>query len=214
MKSKGNMMRYLIALMCFFTLQNVYADMTLTIMDQDNKPVSDAVILLSKESVSTPDAVAIMDQIDESFVPRVLAIQKGQYVNFPNSDDIRHHVYSFSKPKAFEIKLYKGSEIPPIAFDKPGLVVLGCNIHDDMIGYIIVADNSYVIKTDKDGKASLPVKQGDIVTLWSERFIEGVNTTKEINITNDTEQTLSLELLPPIEIMDHSMGYGFGKKQW
>jgi plastocyanin len=186
MKSKGNMMRYLIALMCFFTLQNVYADMTLTIMDQDNKPVSDAVILLSKESVSTPDAVAIMDQIDESFVPRVLAIQKGQYVNFPNSDDIRHHVYSFSKPKAFEIKLYKGSEIPPIAFDKPGLVVLGCNIHDDMIGYIIVADNSYVIKTDKDGKASLPVKQGDVITLWSERFIEGVNTTKEINITNDT----------------------------
>jgi len=205
-------MRYLLTLMCFLTLQNAWADMTLTVMDQDNKPVKDAVIMLSTHSMSTPKMVAIMDQVDESFVPRVLVIQKGQRVNFPNSDDIRHHVYSFSKPKTFEIKLYKGSEIPPIGFDKAGLVVLGCNIHDDMIGYIFVADNQYAVKTDKEGKVNLPAKQGDRVSLWSERMIDGVNAIKQIDITSDIKQTLTLELLPPIEIMDHSMG--FGKKQW
>ena len=207
-------MRYLITLVCLLALQNAWADMTLTLVDQDNKPVVDAVIMLSTGSVATPDAVAVMDQIDESFVPRVLVIQKGQLVSFPNSDDIRHHVYSFSKPKAFEIKLYKGSEIPPIAFDNAGLVVLGCNIHDDMIGYILVADNKYAVKTDKEGKVSLPVKQGDTVSLWSERMIDGVNTIKQVGITSDTQQTLALELLPPIETMNHSMDYGFGKKQW
>ena len=208
-------MRHLFALLFFFTLPSAWAEITLTVLDQDNLPVSDAVVMVSKASVSTPTTVAVMDQVDESFVPRVLAVQKGQYVSFPNSDDIRHHVYSFSQPKTFEIKLYKGTEIAPILFDKPGLVVLGCNIHDDMIGYIIVADNVFAVKTDKDGKVRLPVKNGDTVSLWSERFIEGVSAVKKIAITSNTEQSVSLELLPPIEAMDHgSMYKGFGKKKW
>lgn len=208
-------MRHFFALVFLFSLPSAWAEMTLTILDQDNLPVSDAVVLVSNNAVSTPTTVAVMDQVDESFVPRVLVVQKGQYVSFPNSDDIRHHVYSFSQPKTFEIKLYKGTEIAPILFDKPGLVVLGCNIHDDMIGYIIVADNAFALKTDKDGKVRIPAKSGDSVSLWSERFIEGVNAVKNIKITSNTEQAVSLELLPPIDTMDHSsMNKGFGKKKW
>lgn len=207
-------MRHLLVLFFLFSLPNAWAEMTLTILDQDNLPVPDAVVMVPTKAVSTPDAVAVMDQIDESFVPRVLVVQKGQYISFPNSDDIRHHVYSFSQPKVFEIKLYKGTEIAPILFDKPGLVVLGCNIHDDMIGYIIVADNTFALKADKDGKVRIPAKTGDTISLWSERFIEGVNTSKTITLTNDTEQTVSLELLPPISAMDHSSHQGFGKKKW
>ena len=207
-------MRHLFALLFVFSLPNAWAEMTLTVLDQDNLPVSDAVVMVSKNTVSTPTALAVMDQIDESFVPRVLVVQKGQYVSFPNSDDIRHHVYSFSQPKTFEIKLYKGTEVAPILFDKPGLIVLGCNIHDDMIGYIIVADNTFALKTDKDGKVRLPAKSGDTVSLWSERLIEGVGTIKKIDIASNTEQSVTLELLPPIEAMDHSMQQGFGKKKW
>jgi plastocyanin len=208
-------MRYLFVLLFIFSLPNAWAETTLTVLDQNNLPVSGAVVMVSNTSVSTPNAVAVMDQIDESFVPRVLVVQKGQYVSFPNSDDIRHHVYSFSQPKTFEIKLYKGTEVAPIQFDKPGLVVLGCNIHDDMIGYIIVADNVFALKTDQDGKVRIPAKSGDTVSLWSERFIEGVSAIKKIAITSNTEQSVSLELLPPIERMDHgSMYNGFGKNKW
>lgn len=208
-------MRHFFALVFLFSLPSAWAEMTLTVLDQDNLPVSDAVVIVSNNAVSTPTAVAVMDQVDESFVPRVLVVQKGQYVSFPNSDDIRHHVYSFSQPKTFEIKLYKGTEIAPILFDKPGLVVLGCNIHDDMIGYIIVADNAFALQTDKDGKVRIPAKSGDSVSLWSERFIEGVSAIKQVNITNNVAQSVSLELLPPLDAMDHSnMNKGFGKKKW
>ncbi|MEO9273260.1 methylamine utilization protein [Marinomonas sp. 5E14-1] len=196
-------MRYLIALVCSLSLSNIWADMTLTIHDQNDQPVSNAVVSLSGSFVSTPDAVEKMNQIHSSFVPRVLIVQKDQYVSFPNSDDIRHHVYSFSIPKAFEIKLYKGSEIPPIQFDAPGMVVLGCNIHDSMIGYIYVANNEYTAKTDKKGQVTLPAKLGDKVSFWSERLIEGVTSEEMIDITSDTAQTVKIELLPPIEVIDH-----------
>ncbi|WP_100635538.1 methylamine utilization protein [Marinomonas sp. ef1] len=208
-------MRHLFALLFCLTLPSAWAEMTLTVFDQDNLPVSDAVVMVSNNAVRTPNTVAVMDQIDESFVPRVLVVQKAQYVSFPNSDDIRHHVYSFSQPKTFEIKLYKGTEVAPILFDKAGLVVLGCNIHDDMIGYIIVADNTFALKTDQDGKVRIPAKSGDSVSLWSERFIEGMSAVKKIAITSNIEQSISLELLPPIGMMDHSnMDKGFGKKKW
>jgi hypothetical protein len=145
-----------------------------------------------------------MNQIYSSFVPRVLVIQKNQRVSFPNRDDIRHHVYSFSIPKAFEIKLYKGKEIPPVVFDTSGIVVLGCNIHDSMIGYIIIADNAFAAKTDKDGKVRLPAKKGDKISLWTERDMGSVTAMSSFNITSDTEQSIKLDLLPPIEVEDHS----------
>lgn len=207
-------MRYLLVLLCVFSWQSAWADMTLTVLDQDGLPVPDAVITLDRYAVDTPNTIAMMDQIDESFVPRVLVIQKGQYVSFPNSDDIRHHVYSFSKPKAFEIKLYKGTDIPPVLFDKPGLVALGCNIHDDMIGYIVVADNALSVKTDSNGTATLPAKQGDVVSLWSERLLDGVTEVAQINMVSGAAQTIRMMLLPPLGSIDHTQDSGFGKKKW
>jgi plastocyanin len=201
---KGNEMRYLLSLIFVFSLQAAWADMTLTVLDQNGLPVADSVIILSDSPVSTPGSVAVMNQIYSSFVPRVLVIQKNQSVSFPNSDDIRHHVYSFSIPKAFEIKLYKGKEIPPVVFDTSGIVVLGCNIHDSMIGYIIIANNTFAAKTDKDGKVRLPAKKGDKISLWTERDMESVTAMSSFNITSDTEQSIKLDLLPPIKIEDHS----------
>ena len=97
-----------------------------------------------------------MDQFNKTFVPGVLPIAVGTQVRFPNRDQIRHHVYSFSRAKRFELPLYKGEDAPPVLFDKPGVVKIGCNIHDWMSAIILVLPNDRFAVTDEDGTFSLP----------------------------------------------------------
>ena len=98
---------------------------------------------------------ATIDQVDQEFVPQVSAVRAGTAVRFPNQDNIRHHVYSFSPAKKFELPLYKGSPAAPVVFDRPGLVVLGCNIHDWMLGYLYVVETPWFARTGADGRALL-----------------------------------------------------------
>lgn len=108
---------------------------------------------------------AVIEQVKRQFEPLVSVIQTGTAVNFPNRDDVRHHVYSFSPAKTFEIKLYVGTPAKPVLFDKPGEVVLGCNIHDQMRGFVLVVDTPFVAKTDAAGRAlveDLPAGEFDI----------------------------------------------------
>ena len=96
----------------------------------------------------------MVDQVDKEFVPKVQAILVGTAVTFPNRDSVRHQVYSFSPARRFELPLYTG--VPQaVTFDKPGVVILGCNIHDWMVGYIYVSESPYFAKTDAQGKAVL-----------------------------------------------------------
>ena len=96
-----------------------------------------------------------MDQRNRQFEPHVLAVRQNTKVRFPNSDDIRHHVYSFSPAKTFELRLYHGTQADPVLFDKPGRVVLGCNIHDAMLGYIYVLKTRWFGVTGSDGVVTL-----------------------------------------------------------
>jgi hypothetical protein len=97
-----------------------------------------------------------MDQKDRQFVPHILVVRTGTEIRFPNSDTVSHHVYSFSPAKSFELALYRqGTVHPPLAFDTPGEVTLGCNIHDDMVGYILVVDTPFYGLTDGRGETSL-----------------------------------------------------------
>ena len=96
-----------------------------------------------------------MDQKNRMFIPHVLPVQTGTAVRFPNSDDIRHHVYSFSPAKPFQLPLYKGTPANPVVFDKAGVVTLGCNIHDQMSAFIVVVDTPYFERTGGDGKVAL-----------------------------------------------------------
>ena len=98
---------------------------------------------------------AVMDQKDRAFVPHVLVVQRGTKVNFPNSDEISHHVYSFSPAKRFQLPLYKGNAPDPVVFDTAGVVALGCNIHDRMSAYIIVVETPHFAKSDASGSAVL-----------------------------------------------------------
>ena len=99
--------------------------------------------------------IAIMDQRNLQFAPGVLAIQAGTVVEFPNQDDVRHHVYSFSHPNAFELKLYHGQTGNYEQFDHPGVVVLGCNIHDGMLGYLRVVDSPWFATSDEKGSLTI-----------------------------------------------------------
>ena len=93
-----------------------------------------------------------MQQHNIAFDPHVLIVPVGSTVGFPNLDKVRHHVYSFSKVKKFDLKLYGRDETRSVVFDKAGVVALGCNIHDSMSGFIIVVDTPYAMKTDANGR--------------------------------------------------------------
>ena len=124
-------------------------------VDQNNQPVRDVVILGARQSLPQQSKTFVMDQVNKSFQPHVLVVPTGSSVEFPNSDDIRHHVYSFSKTKPFELKLYAGKPEAPIDFNVPGIVVLGCNIHDTMVGYIVVRDSTEWAQSNNQGIANL-----------------------------------------------------------
>jgi plastocyanin len=127
------------------------------VRDERGTPTADAVVSLlpTGQSAAPRTTPAVMDQQNKTFVPHVLAVAVGTPVSFPNRDNIRHHVYSFSSPKKFELPLYIGTPAAPVIFDRPGPVVLGCNIHDWMLGYIYVLPTPYFAKTVEDGRANL-----------------------------------------------------------
>lgn len=141
----------------------------LVVQDQHGDPLANTVIEWHVEG-GTAEAnlpVAIMDQVDKAFSPEMLVIQQGQRVNFPNSDNIRHHVYSFSQAKTFELKLYSGQPKQPVKFNNSGIAVLGCNIHDSMVGYVYIANSPNYVVTDQQGRAQVNLPKGvNSMTAW------------------------------------------------
>jgi plastocyanin len=140
-------------------------------IDDGRLPVAEAVVSL--HSAAAAEAVAgsraELNQSGSQFVPRVLAVTRGTAVTFPNRDRVRHHVYSFSPAKRFELPLYAGSPAAPVVFETPGLVTLGCNIHDWMVAYVLVLDTPYFGKTDATGEVRLEAPPGDyVMRVWHE----------------------------------------------
>lgn len=134
------------------------AALTVLVNDEAGHPLADAVVLLDPAAARLP--VKPMAQVDiaqakRQFSPRVTVITVGTPVNFPNFDTVRHHVYSFSPIKTFELKLYAGVPSKPIVFDKPGVAVLGCNIHDRMAAWVVVVDTPLYARTDATGQARI-----------------------------------------------------------
>lgn len=128
------------------------------IRDPTGAPVVDAVIVATPadgRKMEINPGTDIVDQINRQFVPYVKAVVVGTSVSFPNKDHIRHHVYSFSPAKRFELPLYSGVPADPVKFDTPGVVILGCNIHDWMIGYIYVSESPWFAVTDAQGRAEI-----------------------------------------------------------
>jgi len=148
------------------------ADLQVRVVDGTGHPLADAVVY-AVPAVSIPHGklpMAIIDQINRQFVPRVSVVQAGTAIDFPNSDNIRHSVYSFSPAKTFELKLYAGRAAPPVTFDKAGIVVLGCEIHDTMVAWLLVVNTPYYGKSDSRGVVTLhDLRPGDYdLRAWHE----------------------------------------------
>ena len=146
------------------------------VVDSNQDPVPQVAIYVEQSGTSRAaraPASAVMDQRYKRFVPHILVVQKGAQVSFPNSDVVAHHVYSFSRPNNFVLPLYKGTPPDPVRFDHDGVVTLGCNIHDSMLGYIVVVDSDIFAISNEDGVARLDVDSDAAqwtVHAWSPRF--------------------------------------------
>jgi hypothetical protein len=164
------------------------ASYALELRDQNGAPVEHAVLALVPAAGGRPVV---------SGAARPTAVMDQQRKQFPNSDEIRHHVYSFSAAKRFELKLYKGVPLEPVIFDRPGPVVLGCNIHDRMIGYIYVASTPYLATTGQEGLAKidgLPAGQYR-VEIWHAQLVgESPKPAGGVELTTDSQQSGSAVL--------------------
>lgn len=134
------------------------ASLVVTTVDEKGVPLEHVALALLPVGASAPaptTPLAEIGQQNKTFIPLMSTVQTGTSVSFPNRDTVRHHVYSFSPAKTFELKLYAGTPARPVVFDKPGLVVLGCNIHDQMVAYVMVSDTPWLAVTDAAGVARL-----------------------------------------------------------
>jgi plastocyanin len=132
-------------------------ELSVSVIDASGRGVPDVVVIVSPAApLAVPASpAAVMDQRNRTFSPRILVVRAGTSVEFPNNDTVSHQVYSFSPAKKFQLSLYKGQLHPPVTFDRSGLVVLGCNIHDQMVAWVVVVDTPYFGKTSANGLVEL-----------------------------------------------------------
>lgn len=174
-------------------------DLNLSFHDDNGKPLADVVaaLLPTKAAPAGQNAVpAVMDQRNNRFVPHVIAVRTNTLVRFPNSDNVRHHVYSFSPAKRFELRLYHGTTAEPVLFDKPGQVVLGCNIHDSMLAYIYVVDTDIFAVSDPQGKLALAQVPPGEYQLQIQHPRYGATLTRALTVAADSVIEERIELAP------------------
>lgn len=198
------------------------ADLKVRVVDRAGLPLANAVVYATP-AVPIPHGklpVAIIDQVHRQFVPRVSVVQAGTAIDFPNSDNIRHSVYSFSPARTFVLKLYAGRAAPPVIFGKAGIVVLGCEIHDTMVAWLLVVNTPYYSKSDAQGVVSLHgLRPGDYVLhVWHEpmrqetagqplRVVPGASRLPDMTVRLDTDtaagQTPPVSAMPAMPGMSH-----------
>jgi plastocyanin len=191
------------AVICLtYCLRALSGEIQVTVNDTSGKPVENAVVYAESPTTKTASSstgTANIAQKNKKFMPLVSVVQTGSNVSFPNQDSVRHHVYSFSPAKTFELKLYSGVPTAPIAFEKPGVVVLGCNIHDTMVAFVNIVDTPYFGKTDAAGKLTLkdiPDGQYTLKTWHYALIKENVVTEQAINIKGTEQATVTVHINP------------------
>ncbi len=181
------------------------SDLNVVVVDKDGQPVADVAVFATRtggqNQIESRAGSAVMDQVDKQFVPHLLVVQTGTSVEFPNSDTVAHHVYSFSYPNKFILPMYNGTSHPPVTFKHSGVVTLGCNIHDQMLGYILVIDSTIFTKTDSNGRASLSLDKPEDyeIRIWSPRIRDGAELLTRIVVSSEPTVSflLAKKLNPP-----------------
>lgn len=181
-------------LLALMPVQAAARDLAIRIADPAGKRVEDAVVMLEvPQARAAQPGRYLITQKDLAFIPLVLVIPVGSTIDFGNLDQVRHHVYSFSPARKFELKLFGHGEKHPVRFDKPGLVAIGCNIHDSMQAFIQVVETPFAAKTAKDGTVVLrDVPPGSFkLRIYHPRLRAPAN---ELALSVDTRTTASLPI--------------------
>ena len=154
--------RWIVAAACMYGAAPLHAEELLVrVMDARGAAVADAVVSIAaidpapQTPASSKPVTRAIDQKDETFIPYVEVFRPGDQVVFRNSDKTRHHVYSFSPTKSFELVLRPGESSPALTLDKAGVIAVGCNIHDHMLTYLYVTDAALAVRSGPDGVARL-----------------------------------------------------------
>lgn len=191
---------------------------SVAVTDGSGKPLPDAVVSLIPLDTALPPAVPSaadakpveIAQIGEQYRPFVTVVRTGTRVEFPNKDEVQHHIYSVSKAKRFEKPLYESGSSESVLFDQPGVITLGCNIHDWMVAYVLVVDTAYFAKSDAAGLGSVTGLPPGRYTLdiWHPRITKP--DTREIVVAAGgvTEASASLALKPDRRIRRAPSGEG------
>jgi plastocyanin len=180
------------------------ATLVLNVQTSDGHVLSGAVVTvrpLDGPGRHVTPVHAVMDQVDRAFAPDLLVIPVGSTVEFPNSDSVSHQIYSFSPTKRFQLPLYRGKPYPPVHFEQPGVVTLGCNIHDDMLAYLFVTDAPWYGRTDTTGAWSAELPRGRYrVALWHPRLRENeADLAREFTVGDGDRADLTLHLSKPLQ---------------
>jgi plastocyanin len=182
------------------------AELRVQVSDQRGKPVADAVVTAlpapgAPAAAAPASKTSFINQVDLAFVPYLEVFRPGDKVVFHNGDRTRHHVYSFSAAKSFEFMLSPGGNSTSLVLDRPGVVAVGCNIHDSMIAFLYVTEAPWVARTGADGVARLVVPDGAYtVKTWQPRLRPGRAETvlENVQVAGAAAKPLSfrLALLP------------------
>jgi plastocyanin len=135
----------------------------------------DAAVYVEKipgQTFPPPKDAVTLDQLNLTFIPHVLPVLVGTTVAFPNSDEVRHNVFSTSPTKRFNLGTYPRGMAKNVTFDKPGVVDLLCNVHSEMSAYVVVVETPYFAVTGKDGSYTIKnVPPGKyVIKTWHEHL--------------------------------------------
>ena len=162
------------------------ADLRVSVATSSGAPVRDAVVMVYPKAGVPKRPIRfswpyLMVQKNMQFDPFVLLVPVGAEVAFPNRDNTRHHVYSFSPAKSFQLKLYGHDETRVVKFDKAGVVAIGCNIHDNMTAFIRVVDTPWAGKTGATGEVVIAdAPAGATVIVWHPYLKGGRDLTRQV----------------------------------
>jgi len=193
-------------LIVFFSSKALAGTLSVTVRSADGKPVQDAVVMVypggqpTRGPISFPWPYRVAQQ-NIQFTPFVLIVPAGAEVAFPNLDKVRHHVYSFSAGNKFELKLYGREENRTVRLPTAGVAAIGCNIHDQMVGFIRVVDTAHAAKTDATGVATLAdIPAGSVVARIWHPYLRAMKNEKTLATTSlsggTTRETVTVELRP------------------
>ncbi len=179
------------------------AQLSVRVVDASGQPVRDAVVTLypaaSAARAARPGGHFVIAQQKLQFHPFLTVVPVGAEVSFPNLDPTKHHVYSFSQAKKFELKLFAKDQSRTVRFDKPGVVALGCNIHDQMSAFIVVTASAWTARTDARGMASFndaPNAPGRL-TVWHPYLRAPGGELQQVVGAAQRDATFRIRLRPP-----------------